>query len=131
MHLNQRVAVCISFENKHYPFFFFLLTFFYCYIDKTHLLFSGMECRDGYCKNPLLHFGNFDEKSGIEGFLLYLSLTPIILVGILCLLEQWAFIKLWLRKKIRTQHFESNDQDEDDAEVKKEESIVRKEINKR
>ncbi|XP_048510196.1 phospholipid-transporting ATPase ABCA3-like isoform X2 [Athalia rosae] len=92
-----------------------------------------MNCFDGYCANPIPYFNTSRTGGGFYEFVMYLLLTPIILVGILYMLETQAFEEFAnLYSKLRKNPEKSIDQDMVvDSEVAKEKSIIRQGINQR
>ncbi|XP_011644080.1 retinal-specific ATP-binding cassette transporter-like [Pogonomyrmex barbatus] len=86
-----------------------------------------MECIDGDCKNPLPYFNDFTEDMNFEESIVYLAVTPILYFGLLIMLEEKIFPKLFgkiVGSKLR------KEQDIMDDQVKKEKLAVALEINK-
>ncbi|XP_046753811.1 phospholipid-transporting ATPase ABCA7-like [Diprion similis] len=90
----------------------------------------AMKCSDGYCENPLPFLAGFSEQGGIEEYVVYLSITPIILVGILYLLEQQTFAKLLSKFQVMYHKSKHGRDQIIDSEVQKEKRTVCQEINK-
>lgn len=86
-----------------------------------------MNCADGICKNPMPYFKNFQDDMNFEECIVYLALTPILYFGLLIMLEEKVFVKLFMRivgTKLR------KEQETMDDQVKKEKLAVALEINK-
>ncbi|XP_015521738.2 retinal-specific phospholipid-transporting ATPase ABCA4 [Neodiprion lecontei] len=89
----------------------------------------ALKCSDGYCENPLPFLGDFSEQGGIKEYIVYLLFTPIILVGILYLLEQQTFAKLRSKFQVTNHHSKRYSDETIDRKVEEEKRIVCQEIN--
>lgn len=100
---------------------------FYLTIETVLCLlhFLGLGCKDGSCKSSFPYLGDFSEDAGLEEFLLYLALSPIIFLVILFIQENRSFEILV--SKLRSSKRKSSVYTEPtDADVANEKLIVRR-----
>lgn len=59
-------------------------------------MLADLNCSNGHCENSATYIDNFCKEGGLEEFLMYLLFVSIVLICVLCLLEQQMFEKLRL-----------------------------------
>ncbi|XP_048510198.1 ATP-binding cassette sub-family A member 7-like [Athalia rosae] len=89
-----------------------------------------LQCWDGKCEKQFAYFRNFNDDDGIEEYVLYLALMPIVLVAFLCILHLRLFPKLLFLCRSRIYKPEPMSHGLSiDSEVANEKSVIRKAIN--
>ncbi|XP_025602069.2 phospholipid-transporting ATPase ABCA1-like [Athalia rosae] len=94
-----------------------------------------LQCWDGKCEKEFAYFRNFNDDDGIEEYVLYLALMPIVLVTFLCVLHKRLLPKLIhscrssMKKLLLSSHVQSMDSGVVDEKKAIREAIIQRKPN--